>query len=111
MGSQDSPGKGPVSQAPWPWQNFQDLNYKIRWDSGGAVTLPTKTGAVRSWLLREGCSTVPETMDIQEFCPLIPMPAKTFNVMEYGKFKSSLQWPSYPIVNSILMPGLSAQRN
>lgn len=55
----DLAGKGTMAQAAWPWQNFQDLNYKIRWDSGGTMILPTKTSAVRHWLLKEGCSTMP----------------------------------------------------
>lgn len=73
------------------------------------MTLATKTSAVRHWLLREEWELRTQKLwTYEEFCPLIPTLAKICEVLEDGKFKSSLWWPWCPIVKVILRLDLSA---
>lgn len=70
-------------------------------ESRGAITLATKMGTARPWLLREG-QECPKPTDVQEFCPFVSTVTKIFYVLEDGKLKGS------HCVKVILRPNLSA---
>lgn len=70
-------------------------------ESGGTLTLATKTSAVRHWLLREEQErSAQKPWTYKSSVHLSPHQKKNFKVIGDGKFKNSLRWLLCPLSRS-----------